>query len=128
MSQKFPFKERTPLEQMQSDKRTLHRRTYLIKKNGGISRQLNYLELSPYQYMLGKQDGLCAICRKTCSSGKALAIDHDHKTGVVRGLLCGKCNRGLGLFCDSKELLLNAYTYLNKIYKPDERIRDRYKK
>jgi hypothetical protein len=114
MTQKFPFKEKTKLEKMQSDKRTLHRRTYLIKKNGGIKKELNVLEFSPYQYMLDKQGGVCAICKKVCSTGKSLAIDHNHKTGEVRGLLCGKCNRGLGLFCDSKDLLLVAYNYLNK--------------
>lgn len=102
------------LRKMQSDKRTLHKRTFLIKKNGGISYQRNILELSPYQFMLEKQKGVCAICGQKCKSGRALAIDHDHETEEVRGLLCGKCNRGLGLFGDSSKLLLDASNYLKK--------------
>ena len=105
-------REKNRLQRMQSDKRTLYRRNYLIKKNGKISRELTILELSPYQFMLEKQGGVCAICKKTCSSGKSLAIDHDHDTDEVRGLLCGKCNRGLGIFNDSSHILLVAAKYL----------------
>ncbi len=105
---------KTKLEKMRSDKRTLHKRTYLIKKYGGIKRQKNHLDLSPYQYMLDQQNGVCAICGLKDKTGRALAIDHDHKTNLVRGLLCGSCNRGLGLFGDSYERLLEATKYLEK--------------
>ena len=112
MAQRFSTIKKSKLEQMQSDKRTLHRRNYLIKKNGGISRELKIFELSPYEFMLEKQGGVCAICKNKCSTGRALAIDHDHETKKVRGLLCGKCNRGLGLFNDSSGRLFAAASYL----------------
>lgn len=115
----FYFKNMTDVtrfsfERMRADKRTLHKRNYLIKKNGGISRQRNFLELSPYGYILEKQGGVCAICKKKCSSGRALAIDHCHKTNKVRGLLCTRCNRGLGFFLDRPDLLVKASEYLKQ--------------
>ncbi len=108
------MKEITRLEQMQRDKRTLYKRNYLIKKYGGISRQRKFLELSPYQYELDKQGGVCAICKNVCSSGRSLAIDHCHKKNTFRGLLCTKCNRGLGFFNDDILIIQNAINYLKK--------------
>ena len=58
-----------------------------------------------YASILAKQGGVCAICKKACSSGRKLAVDHNHHTGAVRGLLCVKCNNGLGNFGDSLDLL-----------------------
>jgi hypothetical protein len=61
------------------------------------------------------QGGRCAICGKVPRS-RRLAVDHDHKTGEVRGLLCASgdfgCNKGLGYFNDDPELLRRAYEYL----------------
>ena len=68
-----------------------------------------------YDLMLLKQDNECAICRRKPRNGeKSLVVDHDHKTGVVRGLLCGKCNTSLGTFGDSIEGLERAITYLKE--------------
>jgi hypothetical protein len=58
--------------------------------------------------MFDEQGGLCAICRE----GKAAHVDHDHATGVVRGLLCFNCNGGLGNFKDQPERLHAAIGYL----------------
>lgn len=65
-----------------------------------------------YENMLLEQDGKCAICHKICSSGMRLSVDHDHDTNQIRGLLCGKCNRGLGMYDDDIEKILSAVDYL----------------
>lgn len=68
------------------------------------------------EQMNRKQKGRCAICgnRPSVKNGRVmnLHIDHCHKTGKVRGLLCGACNSGLGMFKDSPKLLLEAVAYL----------------
>jgi hypothetical protein len=61
-----------------------------------------------------KQNGLCAICFKECSSGKRLAVDHNHISGKIRGLLCSNCNTSLGGFMDNEKLLINVVEYLRK--------------
>ena len=59
------------------------------------------------------KDRVCAICGNVRSSdGRALAVDHDHVTGEVRGLLCNFCNRGIGMFRDNPRLLGRAALYL----------------
>jgi hypothetical protein len=73
-----------------------------------------------YDEMLRKQGGGCAICGEQCSTGRRLAVDHDHaccpgdKTcgKCVRGLLCGACNQGIGKLKDSPRLLIAAIDYL----------------
>ena len=74
-----------------------------------------------YDEVLTAQSGVCAIChrpefRKIRSDGitRRLAIDHDHKTNKLRGLLCGDCNTGLGLFQDDILRLESAIAYLRK--------------
>lgn len=64
------------------------------------------------QSLLLSQDGVCAICRHANPDGVALAIDHCHETGRVRGLLCSACNLGLGLMRDDPERMLRAVAYL----------------
>jgi Recombination endonuclease VII len=84
----------------------LDNRDAVIRKQYGIT-------LDQYNQMLADQNHKCAICGNEDEvEGRKLAIDHCHKTGKVRGLLCGKCNRGLGLFYDNLELLQNAISYL----------------
>lgn len=58
-----------------------------------------------------RQHWKCAICKEL--PVKKLEVDHCHRTGKVRGLLCGYCNKGLGHFKDSKARLLFAISYLN---------------
>ena len=73
------------------------------------------LSVEQYDLMLQQQNGVCAIC-KQLETGKTinLCVDHCHKTGKVRGLLCGKCNKALGLIGDNLETLTNAGIYLVK--------------
>lgn len=72
------------------------------------------LELEDYDRMLLDQNGKCAICGTSSPSGKynRFYIDHCHRTGKVRGLLCNTCNFALGAFKDSVENLQNAIKYL----------------
>jgi hypothetical protein len=62
---------------------------------------------------LKEQDYKCAICGTSDSGVMAFHADHDHKTGEKRGVLCHKCNTGLGLLKDNVEILCAAIEYLN---------------
>ena len=62
--------------------------------------------------MMQKQAGRCAIC--LAYFGDKLVIDHDHKTGEVRALLCRSCNAGLGFFKEEEKSLLSAVQYLRQ--------------
>lgn len=64
-----------------------------------------------YQAMLIAQGGACAICGHR-PVAKALVIDHNHRTGAVRGLLCNDCNAGIGSLGDHPEILRRAAAYL----------------
>jgi Recombination endonuclease VII len=87
--------------------RNVHYSNHMIKKRYGIDRD-------QYWAILKAQNGACALCEKPCVTGKNLAIDHDHETGKVRGLLCMRCNRAVGLLRDSAEAALKLYSYLMK--------------
>ena len=69
-----------------------------------------------YNKILLAQNGVCSICHNH-QRYKHLAVDHDHKTGQVRGLLCENCNRGLGRFFDSHLRLRRAADYIEKALK-----------
>lgn len=81
------------------------RRAYELKKAYGIT-------LEQYELILAAQAGKCAICRCTPRS-KRLAVDHDHKTKAIRGLLCSNCNHKLlGAAHDKVDILKNAIRYI----------------
>lgn len=88
-----------------------------VKRNGILRREYG-LSATDYDAMLAQQNGACAICERPESkvhrdgSLCRLAVDHDHDTGMVRGLLCGACNVGIGSFDDCPELLEAAALYL----------------
>jgi hypothetical protein len=91
-----------------------------IKKRYGMT-------VEKYDEILKLQNGVCAICKTSCSHGvsfgKRLSIDHDHTTKFVRGLLCQKCNRGLGLFNDDIEKLKSAIRYIKKSKSNEQKIK-----
>lgn len=95
----------------------LRDRTY--KRKFGIS-------LEMYDKMLEEQNSVCKICHcPETSMGawgevKRLAVDHCHDTGIVRGLLCDRCNHLLGLAKDSQTLLSSAIKYLKEAYNAHE--------
>lgn len=97
----------------------------LLKKNPRSYEQTRRYNLARFKYdlaaieaMLAKQGGVCAICKQaevTVRQGRvmALSVDHDHDTGRIRGLLCNRCNRAIGLFNDDADLLRTAARYLS---------------
>jgi hypothetical protein len=66
-----------------------------------------------YDETFAHQLGLCAICHKPENDIK-LAVDHDHVTSEVRGLLCKRCNMAIGLLGDDPQIVLNAALYLQR--------------
>lgn len=79
-----------------------------LQKKFGIS-------LEEKNQLFNTQKKCCAICKAVKNNkNRDWDVDHCHETGVVRGILCSNCNRALGLFQDNPEILLNAYSYLNK--------------
>lgn len=78
-----------------------------LRRNYGIS-------LDAYDQLLQEQGGVCAICgTDNPGSNTRFMVDHNHDTGEVRGLLCGNCNRGIGLLGDNISTLSKAITYLS---------------
>ena len=91
--------------------RSITNRRHDLKRRYGLSYE-------KYERLLQHQDYACAICctpmqEATLGPGTRLMVDHDHKTGEVRGLLCDPCNRGLGMFQEEDLNLLRAIEYLD---------------
>jgi len=63
-----------------------------------------------YQALVQAEDGRCAICKEAAK----LHLDHDHQTGKIRGLLCGACNRAIGMMQDNPARLRAAAAYLEE--------------
>lgn len=84
-----------------------------FKKYQFRSRLRRVFDISPevYQVLLSFQNGKCAICG-LIPEGKRLAVDHNHDTGKIRGLLCSRCNRFLVPSTASPEILRRAAEYL----------------
>jgi hypothetical protein len=75
----------------------------------------NYgITLAQYEELATRQKNGCAICGGASRNGRPLDVDHDHKTGRVRELLCNNCNQGLGSFKDDINKLEAAMIYLKK--------------
>lgn len=69
-----------------------------------------------YWQLWNEQKGVCAICLEPERFGRALSIDHDHQTGVVRALLCNNCNIALGHMQDDETRLYAAARYLERFH------------
>ena len=80
------------------------RREYHLKRKYGIT-------IEDYEKMMEQGGGTCWICDEPPKSAR-LAVDHDHYTGHVRGLLCWKCNTAIGKFQDDPDKLMRAAAYL----------------
>ena len=109
MSAKKEWQKRNPPEMLRLKRlnatrdKAKHRDSYL---------RLKYkITLSRYDELLRSQKNRCAICRQRPEK-RRLAVDHDHATGAVRGLLCDNCNTMLGFAKDTTDILLRAVRYL----------------
>ena len=80
------------------------------------SRQLAKYGLTPesWKELFDSQGGRCAICEVDVNGKKRFHVDHDHDTGEVRGILCTKCNIGIGALQDNASIVFSAYLYLSK--------------
>jgi len=76
-----------------------------LKKGYGIN-------LNIFNNLLEKQNNKCEICQIEFNNPSEGFVDHDHKTGKIRGLLCNSCNRGIGLLKDNVNVLLRAVKYI----------------
>lgn len=87
---------------------------YLSVLKAALKRDYN-MTISEYCALLESQNQVCGICGGVNSDGRRLFIDHDHKTGKVRGLLCHQCNIMLGHAKDNLSVLRSAVGYLEKL-------------
>jgi hypothetical protein len=90
-----------------------HRETFLQRARVHNLKKKYGLSYEEFQSMYETRKGLCDICKGPSEEGRLLSVDHCHETGKVRGLLCGPCNRGLGLFKDDPNLLHKALEYVS---------------
>lgn len=88
-------------------------KTYALAKSAIRQLARFGLTLDSFKELLENQKGRCAICGDApVKGGRRFSIDHDHKTLEIRGILCHRCNVGLGQFRENAELLLRATNYL----------------
>lgn len=86
---------------------------YGIRQRGATLLRKFGLTLEQYDEMLAAQDGCCSICKSDATiEGHSFDVDHDHKTGKVRGILCRTCNLMLGAGKDDPDILYAGWRYL----------------
>jgi len=115
LPKEYDFKERDDRVAYYREHRRIYKTNYSdkdLQRKYGIS-------LLDYSQMFLAQNGKCAICGSTDGGNrdgeqKAFAVDHDHRTGKVRGLLCESCNQGIGKLKDDPKVLRLAAEYLEK--------------
>lgn len=90
----------------QSPKRKLYSKDYSLKRLYGIT-------LKQKQSMFDAQNGKCVTCNESFKNFESVCLDHDHKTGKIRGLLCRGCNNAIGLVKENCDTLDNMIRYLN---------------
>ena len=97
-----------------------NKQKYLIYQQNHKFQTRYNISLNDFNKLFQKQNGVCAICGKpelsTNCKGKIrnLSVDHNHKTGQVRGLLCGNCNTGFGSFQENISILKSAIKYARR--------------
>jgi Recombination endonuclease VII len=87
-----------------------HKHEISVRRQGGHLKRRYGISRADYAALLARQGGVCAICGKPPE--KTLCVDHCHSTGRIRGLLCRKCNFGLGCYAEDQAALIAALAYL----------------
>ena len=100
-------------EQLNEKQREYHKNNKLKAKNRNLQNNFG-LTLDEYNNKLLSQNNVCAICGDF-DKDRALAVDHNHNTGQIRGLLCKSCNLILGRIKEDVNTLINMIAYL-KLY------------
>jgi hypothetical protein len=98
-------------EHMRTYRREYRKRRQAEDREAHLRRTFG-ITSADYEALLARQNGGCAICGRPPKKA-ALHVDHDHETGVIRGLLCVGCNNALGQFHDDFELLQRAADYVS---------------
>jgi len=91
------------------------RKESLERRHGGSSRHYHLMQeygmgADEVDELIRQQGGLCAVCRER----EANQVDHDHETGVVRGIVCLLCNAAMGAFHDDPDLIRRAIAYVKE--------------
>ena len=92
---------------LKPEERKQYNKTYQLKSLYGLTNE-------DYERLKTEQNGNCGICEEKLDDGFGTHVDHNHKTGAVRAILCRKCNLLLGMAKDSTNILESAIMYLNK--------------
>lgn len=100
--------------------RRVYKMSTEAQRHYGLKRYYG-LTMETYNVMLRAQGGVCAMCGgvetyipKNATTPKPLSVDHNHKTGQIRGLLCSHCNYVIGFCREDREILVKAIEYLDK--------------
>ena len=135
-SKKYQANNRELLARRQREHREANPQLKILDADRHLWRKYGITRLE-WDSMLATQDGGCAICHVPLHPGPRqrtdpvmdkVCVDHCHDTGMVRGLLCDPCNKGLGNFRDNPDLLASAIEYLTRsedVVRTGDGIRDR---
>ena len=75
---------------------------YVEKAHPSVRKRRYGIAMAEYDNLLQRQNGRCAICKRAPYTKKGLVVDHCHRTGKIRGILCSRCNSALGLWTTSQ--------------------------
>jgi hypothetical protein len=109
-------------DQIKSRNRNWYRKNERADRDRVLRRKYG-ITIEQYEHMVKLQGNKCAICEKEHNENgvmSRLPIDHCHKTGKIRGLLCNNCNRAIGLLQDNPAIVAKALLYLNNHFGGEE--------
>jgi hypothetical protein len=109
-----PDKARADARAVYARRKARHGAAWAEEVHRGLLRSKFKITPEEYAEMLSAQGGACACCGGVNENGMRLAVDHDHSTGMIRGLLCGTCNTGIGALGDGADGVRRALAYLER--------------